>query len=297
MAASWEDKLRDWAKPPSQSEIDRCDAVIRNVRQAVSESAKLRELKVQVILQGSYRNNTNVKRDSDVDVGVVCPEPFYPFYPQGTDASTFGNKNSDYSYAEYRGEVEAALLAYFAQGAVSKGNKAFNVRESARQVEADVAAFLVHRRYSAGGSYVEGVELRPANAPNQRVINWPEHHYAQGVEKNKQTGGRYKALVRGLKNIRNELVDSEKLDGRAITGFLIECLLAQVPNSTFGNDQYVTDLRGILLHLYRNTDTDAACASWTEVSGMKLLFNSGQKWTRAQAHDFIIKAWQHVGLS
>ncbi len=70
----------------SQSEIDRCDAVIRNVRRAVSESAKLRELKVQVILQGSYRNNINVKRDSDVDVGIVCAEPFFPFYPQGTDA-------------------------------------------------------------------------------------------------------------------------------------------------------------------------------------------------------------------
>jgi hypothetical protein len=33
------------------------------------------------------------------------------------------------------------------------------------------------------------------------------------------------------------------------------------------------------------------------VSGLKRLFGSEQPWTKARAHSFLLKAWQHVGFS
>jgi hypothetical protein len=297
MARDWEDQLRAWAKPPSEAETKRCETAISNVRAAISESKKLRDLNVDVILQGSYRNNTNVRRDSDVDIGVICPDPFFTTYPQGYSDTSFGNESSNYTYSEFKNEVEGALVKYFRQGSVGRGNKAINVRESDRQVEADVAAFFAHRYYLPSGGLATGVELRPDTNLNLRVINWPEQHYASGVHKNALTRQRYKGLVRGLKNIRNELEDSSLVDGEVITGFLCECLLWNVPDPHYEHEDYADNFRGILVHLYNALESNESCVNCFEVNTIKSLFGPGQKWTREHARQFIVQAWTHLGFS
>lgn len=296
MARNWEEQLRAWAKPPSDAEVLRCESAITNVKAAISQSAKLQSLDTRVILQGSYRNNTNVRRDSDVDLGVICPAPFFTVYPSGYDDRSFSNRTADYTFADFKNDVGTALVDYFRKGTVSRGNKAFNVRENDRQVEADVAAFLEHRHYSSDGSFKTGVELRPDNDLTLRIVNWPEQHYSNGTRKNQDTSLRYKALVRGLKNIRNELTDASQIDGRAITGFLCECLLWNVPVGHFRYEGYQATMRAILMFLYDAISTDEKCVDWREVNDIKPLFSLAQKWTRPQAHHFILQAWSHVGF-
>ncbi len=296
MARNWEEQLRAWAKPPSDAEIERCEAAIINVKAAISQNAKLQRVNPRVILQGSYRNNTNVKRDSDVDIGVICLVPFYTVYPPGYSGRDFGNEAADYTFAEFKNDIGAALEGYFRKGTVSRGNKAFNVRESDRRVEADVAAFLEHRHYNIDGRYASGVELRADNDPKLRVVNWPEQHYDNGVAKNQDTRTRYKALVRSLKNIRNELIDTTQIDGRTITGFLCECLLWNVPSYHFSSESYQASMRAVLAFLYDAISENAKCADWREVNNIKLLFSTSQKWTRQQAHDFVLQAWRQIGF-
>lgn len=297
MSQYWEDKFRGWAAPPGKTEEERCENAIKAVKNALAGSQKLKGRGYSVLLQGSYRNNTNTKGESDVDIGVVCSDTFFHDLPDGTGRENFGITPATYQYDRYKSDVGEALVSYFGQDKVKRGNKAFDVRETSYHVEADVAPFFEHRRYEKTGNFRSGVQLIPDNRQPTTVVNWPEQHYENGVEKNKATGMRFKAMVRVLKSLRNEMLEKKIAAAEPAIGFLIECMIWNVPNGHFGSTLYSADLKDILWYLYNATKTDEQCNEWGEVSELKYLFRGGQKWTRAQANAFILAAWQYVGFS
>ena len=223
MSRDWEAQFRAWAKPPGKTEEERCNNAASAIRNAIKASDKLRARGVSVFAQGSYRNNTNVRQDSDVDIGILCTDTFFFDLPGRTTRETFRIGPATYGYAQYKNEVEKALVSYFGRSAVTRGNKAFDVHETSYHVEADVAAFFEHRRYSADGRCLKGVGLR-TDQEDRRIINWPEQHYANGCRKNNDTGTRFKSIVRVLKALSNEMTEN-RVTGGDIPGFLIECLV------------------------------------------------------------------------
>lgn len=290
----WEAQFREWAKPPGKTEETRCDNAVSAIKNAILSSEKLQARNISIFAQGSYRNNTNVRKDSDVDIGILCKDTFFYELPEGYTKEQFNILPARYHYNEFKNDVEKALVGYFGRSAVTRGNKAFDIHETSFHVEADLAPFFQHRRFLETGESLKGVELEPDNGVS-RVINWPEQHYENGVQKNKDTGTRYKSIVRVLKALSNEMTEA-KVDAGSIPGFLIECLVWNTPNSNFQNDNYRDDLYENLLFLYQNTKEDALCKKWREVSDLKYLFNTSQKWTREQANSFIVAAWHYVGL-
>jgi predicted nucleotidyltransferase len=295
MPRDWEAQFRDWAKPPGKAELDRCDNAVSAIRNAIKASEKLRARSVSIFAQGSYRNNTNVRKDSDVDVGILCTDTFfYDTLPEGWTPQRLQIVNATYQYAQYKNEVEEALVKYFGGPAVKRGNKAFDVHESTYHVEADVAAFFEHRRFQTDGTYLEGVELE-TDRERSRVINWAEQHYTNGCRKNTNTGTRFKSIVRVLKALSNEMTD-EGLQAGGIPGFLIECLVWNVPDKLFQNPIYTADVMGALVFLYENTKANELCGEWGEVSERKYLFRPTQKWTREQANAFTVAAWDYAEL-
>jgi hypothetical protein len=295
MTRDWEPQFRLWAKPPGKTEEQRCENAISAIRNAVNGSEKLRNRDITIFCQGSYRNNTNVRKDSDVDVGILCKDTFfYDELPEQATPNELGILPANYSYEQFKNDVGEALSSYFGGRAVTRGNKAFDVHETSYHVDADVAPFFEHRRYyNVDGDYLKGVEMRTDNGLS--VINWPEHHYENGVRKNKDTGMRYKSIIRVLKALSNEMTEA-KVRAGSIPGFLIECLVWNVPDECFQNPEYTDDVREALLFTYENTKNDKNCDEWGEVSELKYLFRGPQKWTRAQANDFAVAAWNYVGL-
>ena len=295
MSRNWEAQFREWAKPPGKTERDRCDKAASAIRNAIKASDKLRTRGVSIFAQGSYRNNTNVRKDSDVDIGILCTDTFFhdPL-PAGWTQERLGFSDATYHYDQYKNEVEEALVNYFGRSAVKRGNKAFDVHETSYHIEADVAAFFKHRRYQMNGDYLGGVELR-TDKENCRVINWPEQHYENGVIKNKTTGTRFKPIVRALKALSNEMT-GQGVEAADVPGFFLECLAYNIPNDRFGNYKYTADVKAALVFIYENTNTSDACSKWVEVSGLKWLFHDTQKWTRQQANDFTYAAWNYDGL-
>jgi hypothetical protein len=293
MARDWEQQFRDWARPPGKSEEDRSNNAVSAVRNAINGSPTLRVRNVTVFAHGSYKNNTNVRKDSDVDVAVLCTDSFFYDLPDAAVAQTFGISPASYDYSQFKTDVGQALVSHFGRPAVTRGNKAFDVRETTYHVEADVAPFFEHRRYSSNGTSLRGVELKPDRGG--RVINWPDQHYANGVSKNKATGTRYKSIVRVLKALSNELTERGDRAGN-VPGFLIECLVWNVPNQNFGHTTYKEDLEAALVFLYQNTRDDHACSEWGEVSELKYLFRASQNWTRQQANDFTVAVWNYAQL-
>jgi predicted nucleotidyltransferase len=294
MARDWEAQFREWAKPPGKTEQDRCDNTVSAISNAIEASDKLRPRDVSVFAHGSYRNNTNVRKDSDVDIGIFCTDTLINDFPPGMNGDDFGLPPATYLYEQYKNEVEEALVDYFGRPAVKRGNKAFDVHETRYHVEADVAAFFEHHRYEKDGTYLEGVVLL-TDKEKKCIINWPEQHYENGVNKNKQTGTRFKSVVRVLKALSNEMTEQGVRSGD-VPGFLIECLVWNVLNDNFQNDSYRADVRSALAFLFNNTRSYEDCKEWGEVSELIYLFHLGQKWTWQQAHAFTSAAWDYVGF-
>ncbi len=294
MARDWESIFRSWASPPGKTEEERCQNAERAIRNAIAKSPRLNRRNIKVFTQGSYRNNTNVRQDSDVDIGILCYDTFYMQLPEGYTRENFSINPATYDYSQFKNEVGQALVDHFGYSSVNRGNKAFDIKENSYHVDADVAPFFEHRRYDTSGNYNSGVQLFADDG--KKIINWPEQHYNNGVSKNNNTGRRFKAMVRILKKLCNEMADNGISAAQPIPGFLNECLVWNVPDSNFGNDSYVNDVRSCLAHLFNDTMSDEKCSEWVEVSELKYLFRGPQKWTRQQAHSFISAAWDHVGF-
>jgi hypothetical protein len=290
----WENTFSLWAKPPGKTEQDRCENAEKSIRNAIAASDKLNRRNIKVFAHGSYRNNTNVREDSDVDVGILCYDTFLMDLPEGRTRESFGIEPATYHYADFKNEVGEALVAYFGRSSVHRGNKAFDVHENSYRVDADVAPFFEHRRYSANGKYLPGMELLPDNGGE--IINWPEQHYQNAVDKNARTSKRFKALVRIMKSLCNEMSENDVAAAKPILGFLNECLVWNVPDENFGYATYKSDTRSCLAILFNNTMDDKKCSEWGEVSELKYLFRDSQKWTRQQAHSFISAAWDYIGF-
>ncbi len=294
--STWESKFQRWAQGPSQTEQEKCDRAVVAIRKAIAADPKLSSKDVITFPQGSYRNRTNIRMESDVDVCVCCRNTLFADYPPGTTQETFGNVPATYFYDEFKNDIERALVNYFGQRAVTRGNKAFDIKDNTYRIEADAVSTFEHRRYSLDGTHIRGVELRPDGANPPRIINWPEQVYANGVTKHTSTVRRFKKIVRILKNLRNHMQQNNVTASRDVASFLIECLVSNVPASYFGNPTLTADVRGCLAFLINNTKDDSACSEWCEVSQLKYLFRPSQPWTRQQANQFLWACWRYIGF-
>ena len=296
--ADWESVFREWSKPASASEEERYQRTERMIRAALESLEAFRGRSYAVSTQGSYRNSTNVRLESDVDIVVRSNDAIFSereALPAGTTDVDLGFVGAPYQYAQFKDDVQAALVASFGANAVDRGSKAIRVRASSARVNADVVAAFQHRRYRSDRSYLSGIELR--SDTGERVINWPDQHYACGVSKNFATSGRFKATVRILKRLRNLMADEGIAEASPIPSFLIECLVWNVPTGSFGNGTHTADVRLVLASTFNATLADAACSEWLEVSELKYLFRGSKPWTREQGHSFLSRAWDSLGLA
>ncbi len=294
MSQNWEDKFKRWAAPLSVTEQQKCENAEGMVRKAIAASDALSKYDFRVFAQGSYKNNTNVRQDSDVDICICLKDVFFSDFAFAAPYTReqAGLVDSNYTYAQFKNDVEKALIEYFGSDAVTRGNKAFDVHANSYRVDADVVACFTHCRYTSTGGYLEGTELRSDSG--QSIINWPEQHYSNGVAKNNSTNYRYKKLVRILKALRNEMNTANIQAAEPIPSFLCECLVWNTPDSYMGAATLTQDIESAIRFLYNQTKSDAECSEWGEVSELKYLFRSFQPWTRQQANEFLVAAWGYL---
>lgn len=302
MATNWEDQFRRWSGPASDTEDDKRDRTERAIREAIQDSLELSGRIIRVFAKGSYKNNTNVRLDSDVDVAVEFQEIFY--WDATNDAA--GMSRADLGITPYSGsypperfkdDVERALVSRFGRSAVDRGNKAIHVREDSRSLAADVVPCFTYHRYDSidynrRAVYHQGIQIHPDSGG--KIENWPEQNYERGVAKNEATGRRYKRVVRILKRLENDMV--AKGITAEVPSFLIECLVYNVPNQGFQNYGYQADVRYVMAHLFNGTLNGGGSGEWVEVNGLKWLFHPTQRWSRTEAHSFVSKAWDYVGF-
>lgn len=110
MSRDWEATYTAWSTGPSQTEQQCAENAERQVREAISASAKLNQRNIRVFTQGSYRNRVNVRRDGDVDVGVLCFDTYFPHYPDDNTKMLLAKSTASatYTYATFKNELGVA---------------------------------------------------------------------------------------------------------------------------------------------------------------------------------------------
>jgi hypothetical protein len=295
--SDWESTFTSWAKGPRTTEQTKCENAETAIRKAVAAHEKLSSMDITVFAQGSYRNRTNVRQNSDVDICIRLNSTFFTDYPTGMTRQDFGHVAGSISFADFKSLVQKALEDYFGKASVNRGDKAFNIHANTYRIDADVVTTLEHRWYvkRSDGShyYLSGIGFDCDSG--KRIVNWPNQHYDNGLEKHEKTSRRYRKIIRVLKRLRDKMQE-EGIEGADIASCLIESLVWNVPDEGFGHDTFRADVRHVLAYLFNNTRKDADCSDWLEVSKLKYLFRPSQPWTREQAHKFISAAWDYIGF-
>ena len=300
MARDWETWLRNSIGPASATEEQDRDRTEQRIRNAITVDSRLAG-KVRVFAKGSYANNTNVRRDSDVDIAVEWNEWSYitkaneaaelPWERLGVRVGTDLGPQP----GEFRRWVESALLSAFGSAIVdTSGSKHIHVIAGSTTLDADVVPCFRLLRYDRpGGTPHQGIRLYPKLGGT--VENWPEQKRTNGVTKNNNMSRRYKQLVRAMKRLENDMVQNGRLP-EEVHGYFIECLLYNIPNATFTDRSYKATAKNILAVMWQTIENGGA-NDWVEVNNLKWLWRSGQTWTPEEASNFAYQAWNYINES
>lgn len=289
-----EQTLQSWTAPLSRSEEERAENAIRMIKTASNANTDLKTMDIEIFTQGSFANNTNVRTDSDVDVCVMLKSTFFYDLPEGKTAADYGIIPSTITFQRYRDLIKKALQDKFGASYVADGNKSLKIRENTYHVQADVVPVFQYRHYTANiSNYYEGTRFYTKDG--LQVTNYPKEHLTNGREKNKATKRKYKALVRIMKHIKNDMVEDKSANGDIITSFLVECLVWNIPNDIImACSTWSESVKSGIGYIYNAID-QSSHQEWREVSERLYLFH-GRKWTDTDVKKWLLNAWNYLEL-
>lgn len=278
-----ESQLETWA---NQGAITTAKSTADSVKNALnSYTGWPSGVDFEVYLQGSYKNDTNIRGDSDVDVVAHLNSTFYSNLSE-EQKRILGLTPATYHLSNFRSDVLKILKNYYGQSQITEGNKSIKIKANNGRLPADVVVCCQYRKYKTVNSYdyVEGMTFWTQN-DNRQVINYPKVHYDNGVSKHQNSSKWYKPVVRLFKNCRGSI------SGDATPSYFLECMLYNTPNSKFGTS-YGDTFCNIVNWLNENNLDNFVCQN-----GQLNLFGSSQEqWNTSEAKTVIknlISLWNN----
>jgi hypothetical protein len=290
-----ESKLETWSH---QGAVTTSRDTYASVKRAVtSASSGYADKSVEVFLQGSYANDTNIRGDSDVDIVVMLDSIFRGHVaglpPEQVRAYNQAYDTATYLFSQFKDAVVAQLrLVYGAQSAQT-GHKSVKLPAGSGRLGADIVVCHQYRDYQRFRSiddqqYDEGIFFPTAYA--SEVVNYPKQHRDNCTRKHQQTGEWFKPTVRVFKNIRGVLVDRGVLSKEKAPSYFIEGMLYNVPNDQFGNS-YAATVLGCIGWVLKADWAAFVCANEKH----SLLGPSSVQWSRENCLAFlkaVLELWK-----
>ena len=215
-------ELSRWCHPRSAMASKQAHVSLRD---ALASDNRLSEFKYEILLQGSYKNNTNLRKDSDVDLVVRLAHKLSPSVAALSGNGLLENASHEAAHAHWQSFRRRALRVMRNRygDAVSTGSKTIKLARGELHADADLVVTL---------SYKDGIALY---LPSEKrwTVSFPQHHHSQGLKKEEATCRRFKRTVRMFKATRNWLVDMKVLTKEDAPSYFIECLLYNVPDGLF----------------------------------------------------------------
>lgn len=286
-------QLQTWSNLPDSG---RYSETYASIVQAIHSADELVRYQYDVYLQGSYANATNIRADSDVDVVVELTSSFR------SDISTLSGfelhqylslSDSTVTLDEFRRDILAALRAKYGWGQVTEGSKCLKVAGSGRRLPVDVLPAQQYRlwRSVSRSDYEAGIVFRTRDGRD--VVNYPKQHRDNGRAKHAATNRNYKGLVRAVKNARRRLVEDGLLSRDVSPSYFVECILYNVPTSSYTWDISETYLN-VLIWLGENQGRLAGLRCQNEITD--LFGPTPEQWDTERASQLILallKQWSN----
>jgi hypothetical protein len=292
MAKFSEETFNNWRMPPSTTEENKLQNAEKLVREAIAEDKTLNKFSITVFGQGSYANDTNVRLNSDIDINVRLSDTIYVDLPKNKTYEDLGYSDSSYTFAEYKLAVFNALVNKFGSREIVWNNKCLTVKQSPTRVETDVVPTFKLIRHDDNGSKHIGVRF--ISEEKKQITGYPLQHIENARGKNAATQKRFKRLTRIFRRVRYKMIEDNISVSNNITSFLLECLLWNVPDNIFNdNDTWIERTRQGIIYLYQNTTEDEKCKHWGEVSELLYLFVH-RKWSRVEVNNYLVQMWNYL---
>jgi hypothetical protein len=307
---SWNDRLEHWERPASDSEEAMIGRAASMVRQVMSADPWFVAEGVQIEQQGSYYNNTNVRKESDIDLRAVHPDIHIQYGPgvRESDAyRAFGYHGTGKTYidslARLRRQIVMQLGSRFGGNIDASGRKAIRVNGiPGSRATVDIAPCFVLDRIGQNpltSRYwqVKGVTILCTDG--SWTFSFPDQHHANGVAKRTRTRLRFKKIVRMAKRLRDELVQQGAIRAKEVPSFLVESLVYGVEDEAFlveSGDRY-DRLQRVMSRINAQLHDAAWCNSATDITKLENLFGNDKGWTAASARQFAHAALQRLNAA
>jgi hypothetical protein len=262
-----EGQLREWAQAPSKDNDTLGD-------------------QVDIFLQGSYANSTNIQRDSDIDI-VVCHKNYHfsgiDSLPDQEKIFYKLNQNSagGYNFFEFKNHILRILQDCGLK--VEKKSKCIKIPKiNETYLNADVVPCFIHKRYQTHNAVsAEGIDfvtekITKEDEDAKHIISFPAQHLENGERKNKSTDSKYKDIVRILKNCKKHLVENGHMDDKIASSFMIECLVWNVGNDYFKADSYTSMTKNILAKIWSDMQDEKKYKLYAEINDLFYLFGGNR---------------------
>jgi len=254
-----EDQLTQWAQIGAQVTSKDTYATIKLALE--SSGAGYKDMNYKIFLQGSYRNDTNILKESDVDVVIMLESVFYydiiPLSEPEKAAFSAVHPAAAYTAKAFRTHVMEVLIERFRDDAVP-GTKAIAIQPFHNRRKADVLIAVQHkkyRRFTAIGNDEQVTGICFFKSDGTKIVNYPKLHRENLAAKNQQTNEWMKHIIRIFKNARQKMCEQGVLERGQAPSYYLEGLLYNVPVDRFGNtyDDSVVKCINWLLQADRST--------------------------------------------
>ncbi|CEK15356.1 nucleotidyltransferase domain-containing protein [Chthonomonas calidirosea] len=303
-----ESQLEIWSRKGADTTAKRTH---ESIRKALQQCERLKSKDFEVYLQGSYKNDTNIRGNSDVDIVVQLNSTFRDNLSEEQKGG-FSSTDATYGWNEFRSDVLMALRDYYAEplcyrllgllldgrfrdwDKVRERRKCLKVQT--QYLPADAVVCIQYRKYPPSprdtDKYTEGMTFY-VQSENRWVINYPKLHYENGVRKNKNTNGLYKPTIRLFKNARTYLRGNIAAD--IAPSYFLECLLYNVPDDKFGESLQKT-FCNVVNWLYHWLSQANLSQFVCQNEQLPLFGNSPEQWSEDKARQFVremIDLWKN----
>lgn len=258
--------------------------------------------KYEMFLQGSYKNDTNIYAESDVDSVIIHKDCFlfdislltnqdkHLFLSsmpmqilQGLNYQTSSGRNSAFKIILHsQKNIIKCLSNNFPKENIRIGNKAVTIlpdRHGSRR-KLDLLITVPYRLYSSPLNYEEGVCFYNRK-DNKLNINFPKQHSKYLTEKNKRSNGLLKPIIRICKNSHKYLIDNNLLQKGIASSYDIECMIYNVPTGYFKTNYQETIIN--CFDYLQNTDK----SNFVCPNQQLYLFRNETSWSKSKCKYFI----------
>ncbi|RDZ46062.1 hypothetical protein C5B86_10040 [Haloferax sp. Atlit-19N] len=232
-----------------------------------------------------------VRGSGDVDVLIIRTDVYHADFSHTPEFSKdFPPAANPKSAFEQHAEGVYRTLQYqYGTDNVSRGDKAIEIEGDSLPRGADVVPCLQHRKFweDYPGNYMRGITFWTGEG--EHVINFPERHRIQGSQYHSITSEKYKPTIRLFKNLRNDLVEKDRIEKVQAPSYFIECLLSNVPVELIRTDDVSERSEEIISYL--DSKSEEELSHFTTQHGLRELFGPRTvQWDLQDAQLFIREA-------